>query len=65
MTLVSWLCHTWHHNLICARFTGSSSEGQTESRLPHFLCSKWCPPPDKGPLRIRTCWNRVGFPGRG
>lgn len=36
MTLVSWLCHTWHHNLIYARFTGSSSEGQTESRLPLF-----------------------------
>ena len=36
MTLVSWLCHTWHHNLICARFTGSSSEGQTESQLPLF-----------------------------
>lgn len=36
MTLASWLCPTWHHNLIYARFTGTSSEGQTESRLPLF-----------------------------
>lgn len=33
MTLVSWLCHTWHHNLIYARFTGRLN--------PDFLCSKW------------------------
>lgn len=64
LTFTSWLCPTWHHNIICARFTGTSSEGQSESRLPVPSGSR-CLPPDKGPLRIRTSWNRVGSPGQG
>lgn len=62
LTLTSWLCPTWHHNLIYARLTGTSSEGQAESRLP-VLSGTRCLPPDKGPLRIRTSWNHVGSPG--